>query len=321
MSDHAVKDTGLLSPRRIAVQLLGFLVGLALLAWCIRGAIAGGGWDKLAHANPLLIAAMLGCTCASAFINGSTFWITVQSLKPLHFWHMQWLNLVGNMLNYAPLRLGAIARVLYHLRVDALSLLQIGAWFAFIGYILTLGVAACLLATLVHDRIDWIWALIVLAQMALGGALTRTLVANKLLVQHGRGIDRVLADQRAVWGAIALRLVDLAAYVGRMAVAMQILDINLPTSHTVVLAIVALAASLIPFGRLGFREFCVALTARQLSMLAADVDANMQQLALVESAGEAVIFIPLGAIALLWYRHRWLHGRSTASPDPALRPR
>ena len=315
MTDGNGNETGMLSPAKIAVQLLGFAIGLALLAWCIKGAIEKGGWDKLAHASPALVAAMLGCTLLSAFINGSTFWITVQALKPVRFWDMQRLNLVANMLNYAPIRLGAIARVLYHLRVDRLGLLQIGGWFAFIGYALALGVGSCLLATLARDRVDWIWAALVLGQMVLGGLLIRVFVGNRLLARYGQGVDLILADRRALWGAIGLRLVDLAAYSGRMAVAMSILGIVLPTSHIIILALVALSASLIPFGRLGFREFCVAVAAQRLSLLASEVESNMQQLALVESAGEALIFIPLGAIALLWYRRRWREapGASAAS--------
>lgn len=317
MTDGNGNETGMLSPAKIAVQLLGFAIGLALLAWCIKGAIEKGGWDKLAHASPALVAAMLGCTLLSAFINGSTFWITAQALKPLRFRDMQWLNLVANMLNYAPIRLGALARVLYHLRVDRLGLLQIGGWFAFIGYALALGVGSCLLATLARDRIDWIWAVLVLGQMVLGGLLIRVFVGNRLLARYGQGVERILADRRALWGALGLRLVDLAAYSARMAIAMSILDIVLPTSHVIILALVALAASLIPFGRLGFREFCVWITAQRLSMLAPVVDSNMQQLALVESAGEALIFIPLGAIALLWYRRRWREGPGASAASQA----
>jgi hypothetical protein len=319
VTDGNANETGMLSPAKIAVQLLGFAIGLALLAWCIKGAIEKGGWDKLAHASPALVAAMLGCTLLSAFINGSTFWITVQALKPVRFWDMQRLNLVANMLNYAPIRLGAIARVLYHLRVDRLGLLQIGGWFAFIGYALALGVGSCLLATLARDRIDWIWALLVLGQMVLGGLLIRVFVGNRLLARYGQGVERILADRRALWGALGLRLVDLAAYSGRMAIAMSILGIVLPTSHVIILALVALTASLIPFGRLGFREFCVAVAAQRLSLLASEVESNMQQLALVESAGEALIFIPLGAIALLWYRRRWRGAPSALAASQAER--
>ncbi len=311
MSESVIKETGLLSPGKLVLQLLGFAVGVALLVWIIHGAIEQGkgeeinAWDHLRGADPLLVIAMLACTLISAVINGSTFWITVRPMKRLRFWDLQCLNLVGNMLNYAPVRLGAIARVLYHMHVDRMGLLQIGGWFAFIGYMLALGAGSCLLATIIHDSVDWIWGALVLGQMILGGLILRVVVGNQLITRHGRGIDRIIADGRAVWGAIGLRLLDLSAYTGRMAIALAILQIELPVSHIVVLAIVALASSLIPFGRLGFREFCVAITASRLSMLQSDVELEMNALALIESAGEMLVFIPLGAVALLWYRKRW----------------
>jgi hypothetical protein len=295
----------LLTPTKILMQLAGFGVGLALLAWIIHNALGEGDWGRIARADPRLIAAMLGFTLVSALLNGSTFWITVQPIAPLRFWDLQRLNVVANMLNYAPVRLGAIARVLYHLRLDGLGLLQIGAWFSFIGYTLALGIASCVLATIVHARVDWVWAGLVAGQLLLGAMAIRVAGGLPLVARHGRGIDRMINDHRSLWGAIVLRVTDLGAFTGRMAVAAAILDISLAPGQIVVLALVALAAQLIPFGRVGFREFCVAATGHQLSLLASDAEYNMNQLALIESAGEALVFIPLGVLLLPWLRRRW----------------
>jgi hypothetical protein len=297
------------------MQLAGFGVGLALLAWIIYNALGEGDWGRIARADPRLIAAMLGFTLVSALLNGSTFWITVQPIAPLRFWDLQRLNVVANMLNYAPVRLGAIARVLYHLRLDGLGLLQIGAWFSFIGYTLALGIASCVLATIAHARVDWIWAGLVAAQLLLGAMAIRVVGGLPLVARHGRGIDRMINDHRSLWGAIVLRVTDLGAFTGRMAVAAAILDISLAPGQIVVLALVALAAQLIPFGRVGFREFCVAATGHQLSLLASDAEHNMNQLALIESAGEALVFVTLGVLLLPWLRKRWrgrLNHNSTA---------
>ena len=298
----------LLTPTKILMQLAGFGVGLALLAWIIYSAIGEGDWGRIARADPWLIAAMLGFTLVSAFLNGTTFWITIRPVQRIRFWSLQRLNVVANMLNYAPVRLGAIARVLYHLRVDGLGFLQIGAWFGFIGYTLALGVASCVLATIVHARVDWIWAGLVAVQLLLGAMAIRVAAGLPLVARHGRGIDRMVNDPWSLWGAIVLRVTDLGAFTGRMAVAVAILDISLAPGQIVVLALVALAAQLIPFGRVGFREFCVAATAHQLSLLASEAEYNMNQLALIESAGEALVFIPLGALLLPWFRRRWREG-------------
>lgn len=299
----------LLAPRRLAVQLAGFAVGAALLVWIIRKAIGEGEWDRVLHAAPLLVAGLIACTLTSAATNGTIFFVTVRPLKRIGFWDLQRLNVVATLLNYAPIRLGAVTRVLYHLRVDGLGLLQIGAWFSLVGGIMILGIASCGLATIVRPELDWMWALLVAGQLLLGGGAIRILGSIPLVARHGRGIDAMTIDRWSLWGAITLRTIDLAAFAGRMALAAAILEIHLEPRHTVLLALVAMTASLIPFGRVGFREFCVAVAAQRLGMLAGDVEANMNQLALIESAGEVMVFVPLGLLELGWLRKRWRAGQ------------
>ena len=293
----------LLSPRRIIWQLLGFTVGVGLLVWCVVGAVRGGGWEQLANADPLLLFGMTVCTLVSMVINGATFWITLAPLKRLNLLDLQLLNVIANMLNYAPIRLGALMRVLYHNRVDGLSILTIGAWFLFIGGLLAIGVGACVLATVVHPALDVMWFIIALASIAACGLTLISLSRSSFMARSGRGFERMAADPRAVWGGLVLRLADIAAYAGRMALAVKVLEIHMSASQTVLLAVAALAAGLVPFGRLGFREALVAATG--LTLVEGDPDANMKQLALLESAGEAIVFIPLGAISLLWLRTKW----------------
>ncbi len=317
MTELKTNEKRLLSTKKVIGQLIGFAIGAALLVWCIKLAISGGDWSKLAEADPLLIAALLGCTCVSLFINGTTFWITAEPIKQMKLWDLQRLNLACNLLNYAPIRAGAIARVIYHMRIDGLSFLQIGAWFAAIIYIMAMGVGACLTATLIRVNIDWLWALIVIGLLLIGGLLTRVIISHGLFAKYGQGVDRILLNHRAYWIATVLRLVDLGAFIGRMAAAVAILDLHeqLQTHHLVILAIVAFAARLIPLGRVGIAEAVVTALAAWFATLGIEgstIDAVINesgpwaQLALVESAGEALILIPTGAIALIWLRKRWI---------------
>ncbi len=321
----ATEAAALLAPRRLAVQIVGFAAGAAMLVWIIRKAIGEGEWDRVLHAAPPLVAGLIACTLTSAAANGTIFFVTIRPIQRIGFWDLQRLNVVATLLNYAPIRLGAVARVLYHLRVDRLGLLQIGAWFSLVGGVMILGVASCGLATIVRPEVDWLWALLVAGQLLLGGGAIRILGSLPLVARHGRGIDRMTIDRWSVWGAIALRAIDLAAFAGRMALAAAILQIaafagrmalaaailqiHLEARHVVLLALVAVTASLIPFGRVGFREFCVAMAAERLGMLVGDVEANMNQLALIESAGEVMVFIPLGLLGLGWFRKRWRKGQ------------
>ena len=77
------------------------------------------------------------------------------------------------------------------------------------------------------------------------------------------------------------------------------------------LAVVAVLANLIPFGRVGFREFAVAMAAAQLFSSDTTFDVPWEMLALFESAGEAAVFIPLGGILLIWFIPRLANARST----------
>lgn len=318
-----VEQTSLLSPRKIVLQVIFWLGGLALLGFVIKGAIAGGAatgeaggpsaWERIRTAPPLLIVALLACTLASAFFNGTTFWLTVQPLRKVRLRDMQGLNLLANMLNYAPVRLGAVTRIAYHMRVDRLSIIQIGGWFALVAYVLFLGIGSAVLATLARDRIDWIWLGIMLAPMIVGGFALRFVASIPFIARKARGLDELALNRRSVWGAIGLRVLDLSVYVGRMGAAMAILGLHLPWSHVVVLAMVALASSLTPLGKVGVREYCVAAAAARLSMDSGDIKATFNQLALLESAGEALVFIPLGIAMIPWFRRRWKSRGETPS--------
>jgi hypothetical protein len=305
----------LFEPRKLVLQILFWLVGLALLGWIIHRAIRTGDWERLWNSDPRLILMLIGCTAASWLFNGATFWITIQPVRRIRLSDMLLLNLVGNMLNYAPIRAGAIARILYHHRVDRLGLLQIGAWFGMIAYILLLGVTSCIVATMLWTQFDLIWIGLVLGQITLGALATRAVVGHPLIVRHGRGIDRLFRNHLGLIGATSLRILDIAAFAGRMYAALLILGIELPITHAVILAVVALAASLIPFGRMGFREFCVAVAAAKLGELSGLDNVPWEQMALVESAGEAIFYIPLGIIAMRWYRRRWLASSKATHMD------
>jgi hypothetical protein len=319
VSTSAAPSEQFLSVRKLLVQVLGFLIGIALLGWCISIAVRGGDWSKIAHASPLLVVGLIVCTLTSFLANGAMFWLVIRPIQHVGFWHMQWLNFVTGILNYAPIRAGLIARVAYHLRVDRMSLLRVGAWLAALAYTLALTLGACIAGTIVWPHLDLIWIAIVGGQLLLGGWLTWAIMGHPLVTRFGRGMDQMLRRPGCLWGAIGLRLVDIGAFVGRMACAAAILDLDLAPTDILLLGFAALALSLNPLGRTGFREMAVAFVASRLiggDLSSAEVDSSMAQLALVESAGEALVAIPAGAACLLWYRRRWRQaGARPSIPD------
>jgi hypothetical protein len=317
------------TPARIAVQVIGFLIGIALLAWCVRAAFFAGEhsaqhraemWARLREAEPMLLIGLLAFTLASLVINGTTFWLTARPIARIGFAELQWLNLACNLLNYAPVRLGALARVLYHLRVNRMTLLQVGAWFMMIACIMVLGVGACFAALLLRPRIDLLWFAMVLGLMITGALLLRATMSHSLASRYGPSLSAAIRDPLSLGGACVLRLIDLACYCGRMTIAMTILGISVSAPEAVVLALVAFTVSLVPFGRLGFREAAVALVASRMHSAGGDASilqllggdaAATAQLALLESAGEALVVLPLGAFAMLRLRRRWRRPTAT----------
>lgn len=303
-------------PRRLIVQLLGFAVGLALLGWCIHTAVSKGDWSRIRTADPWLVAAVVVCTVISLVANGAIFWAAIHPVRRLKFRDVQLVNAAASILNYAPIRAGLIARIMYHRQVDGIGLLDIGAWLANVGFVMVLTVGSCLAGVGIVLMMQWplAWALLIgAAFIAIGVIVTRFVASHGLIVKHGRGLDEMLRHPGAMTAGIALRLIDTAAFTGRMAAALAILGVTLPSlGHVIVLALVAMVSNLIPFGRVGFREWAVAWSAAQLATAAggsagleAVNDGTWAQLALIESAGEAIVFVPAGAAALWWYRRKW----------------
>lgn len=302
------------------MQLAGFVAGAALLGWCVSMAVKQGDWSRLSSAPPAAVVLLVSCTIISLLVNGTTFWVTIQPVRSLRWRDLMMLNLLANLLNYAPLRVGALTRIAYHLRVDRLPWLTIGAWFSCIAWLLVVGVGASAAATIGRPHLDWAWALALMAMFAAGGVFTRVFAGAPVFARLGPSAHRVLRSHTALWGALGLRAIDIAAYTGRMSAAMLIVGITIPASHVLLLALVAIIANLIPFGRLGFREMAVTLAAMRLSAMGMDAGALEQfktdaglwaQLALVESAGEAVVAIPAGLAAIPWFRSRWRQRAAT----------
>lgn len=295
-------------PKRLAIQLLGFAAGIALLAFCIHGAwprdeAARDGWMTLRSASPWLVVAMFGCTLASSVVNALSFQVTGRTIGSVRGWDLQRLNLVANLLNYAPVRLGLVARVGWHLTVDRFRIIQIGGWLAVVGLVLLISVGAAMTATLARPDLDVVWLLLLLGQLVAGILMLRW-IGSVILRRHGRDVDRILRARGVLWAAAGLRLADVAAYWGRMWLAAAMLDLDFSAGQLLMLAIVAYAGSLAPFGRVGFREFLVAAAAGWIGLAEAELDARMAQLALLESAGEFAFYFIGGAIMLPWYRRR-----------------
>jgi uncharacterized membrane protein YbhN (UPF0104 family) len=310
-----------LTRRQIIAQIIGFFIGLGLLTWCIYTVVQDPtGWHKLLNADPRYLFGMVGCTIVSLFVNGTVFWATLQPYAKARFDHLHWLNLVASLLNYAPVRVGLIVRIIYHMRVDRMRFLQIGAWIAAITFTVFLTIGACVAATLPRPEVDWITVVLTIVYLLVFGYVLSIITRHAIVSRYGQGLDRVLSNRRILIVTIGLRLLEIVAIAVRMWCGLQILGIELSLRDILLLAYTDLLFSVIPIGRVGYREAAIAVVATWLTTKGITGDAlnaNMATLGLIVSAGELMIVLPTGLIALVWLKRRWAAARATLRPVDA----
>lgn len=307
----------MLSPRRIAIQVIGFVIGAVLVGWCVKVAFFGDtDWSKIRSASPWMIAALLGTGLLGTILDGFVFWAIIRPYHRLKAGEVQAVNMTASCLNYAPVRLGTVFRIVYHARVDRVPLIPIFAWFAAITVTTLACMGSVVAATVLTGGPGAVWAIALGGFLAVSGIVLWGLARAPFIRRRAGGIERMFGDPRALVAALVGRLLVLANGAVRLGVAAVILDIALGPAEVILLSVAALMLSFNPLGRFGWREATVAFVTAQFASGAfegQDVDAVAAQLALVESAGEALVIIPLGIVTGLWSGARLLRSRGETS--------
>ena len=295
--------------RKIILQITGFALGVALIAWCVWGAAKDPeGWQRLREASSTSLIGLLLCSLASIMISGLTFWIAARPVQTLGVQDQQWINALASMLNYAPVRLGMFVRAAYAIKVDHLRAVELVAWFASVAFTFVVALLAITAGTLAWIQFGaWTFfpTLIIIAM--LGGFSGRWCATLSMVQKRAQGLERLITNPTALWGSIALHILDLFFATGRVLLSIQILGLQLNLAQACLISMASFAASLNPLGRLGFREAAVAFTAGALSIGGlAGMENKFQTLAVIESAGEALVAIPVGMLALypIWKRFK-----------------
>lgn len=313
------------SPGRMALQIAGFVGGVLLVVWCVRTAVQGADWSKLSGAGAGKLAALFGLSILSMVLNGWAFWIACPSvLRPdqrrPRFMALQGVNAAATLGNFAPLRLGMLERIAYHLRVDRMRAMQIAAWF-------TLLLASVLAPTAAAGvaLVAGVTSLGPLLLVMVIATAVFTLIGQAICIplQRVRGIGPLaaaVAKGRILYAATAIRVVDMLGVAARTFIAADIVGIPLDFKGSLVVSTAGGLASLGPLGRVGFREAGMALSAQVIAGTGFEggLDAASAQLALVDSLGEVMVAVTFGAIATVWLIMRVLRagGQSREMPAP-----
>lgn len=311
------------SPGRMALQIVGFVGGVLLVAWCVRTATAGADWSKLSGAGAGKLAALFGLSVLSMALNGWAFHISCPAvLRPDQlrpgFMALQGVNAAATLGNFAPLRLGMLERIAYHLRVDRLRAMQIAGWFTVLLASVLGPTAAAGIALVAGITSPGPLILV----MVIGSAVF-TLIGQAICIplQRFRGIGPLaaaVAKGPTLYKATAIRVADFLGLSLRTFIAADIVGIPLDYAGSLVVCTAGSLASLGPLGRVGFREAGMALSAQVIAGTGFEggLDAASAQLALVDSLGEVAVAATFGAAATVWLVMRVLRagGQSRAMP-------
>ncbi|KAA0214630.1 MAG: hypothetical protein DYG94_08240 [Leptolyngbya sp. PLA3] len=332
---------------RRAGQGVGFLLGLALMGWCIGIALSPDNREQLGHlleATPGQVAILLGCSLGTLLLNGWIFWVVLLPVKRTGLWYMSAVNAVATLISYAPFKISMAFRVLVHNRVDRVPVLTIGAWMAAIAVLALTVLVPALLASMWtgEQGLAW-WGLwlggstlftgtaVLMARAFAGergwnrlaGLCSAMLLGRHMIAgEHGRrlhaGID-MIAHWRASAAAALLRVGDVFVQAVRVWIASQILHIDLGWGPCMVIASTYfLIGALSPIGMLGSREGGSTAVATLAGITTADSAAGILTVSLLITASEALVNLAGGGVGAMVLRvDRWLLNRvSHCSTSP-----
>lgn len=341
-------------PLRLVVQLVGFLVGLAVLAWCARLAFSAEnqeGLRRLGDASIGAVAALLALSVTGLLVNGVLFWLVLRPVRKIQLSGMIATNALATFLSYLPFKLSVMMRVAVHRQRDGVPLALIGPWFAAVGVVLMATIAPILLMAAWRPTVDAVWlmmlaGLLVVAagvlstvSRAFGGqrglrvvqriadrqpiGLIKRIVRSEMFVLFDEGLA-MLASFRQSLAAIGLRVLDVATMAGRFYVASRIVGAPMPAGESLVGSVVYLVIGVFsPVGSLGARE---GGTAGLMSWLGSFDLETLALIAVVVTGAELIVTIFGAAAGIAWLRpDRLIRGASgpalsSADADSARQP-
>jgi hypothetical protein len=317
-------------PLMLALQLVGFLIGLALLAWCGKIAFSGENREamsNLGEAPPNLMITLVLLSVLGVILDGLTIWLVLRPVRRIQLSGMLATNALATFLSLLPFKLSVMTRVAIHRKRDGVPLAIIGPWFAAVGAVMLAAIAPILLLAAWRPEIDLLWiamlvvslllvtVMLSVAARTLGGQRGLRLIQAFAERQPIRLIERItksetfilldeglamLADFKNTLAAVGLRVLYIASMAARLFVASRIVGNPLPTDQSLFGSVAYFFIGIVsPVGALGARE---GGTAKFLEWFG---EIDFEQLAvimLVVTGSEILANTALAAIGIAWLR-------------------
>lgn len=290
-----------LSGRRLALQLLGLVIGAALLVWVVVLASSDNNaqsFEALRAAPGELVFALVGLSVVSLVLNGLMFWLVLLPLARISLVETILVNAIATFISILPFKLGLVTRSLIHHRRHGLRFKIIFPWMAALGALAMSVLTPLALAGLWRQGLDAWWWTTVLAGVALGGGAAVVLgrLAERVhaLRVLSLGAHAIVRHPSAVIQHAIVRLADMAVLSVRFLVAASMIGLTLDVEQAMLIATTYFTLSILtPAGTLGPREMGVAALGFAQEQPIAD---QLALVALVVSAGEILSAAALGAI-------------------------
>lgn len=292
-------------PRRRAIGVAGFVIGLTLFAAAVWAIITGGHDFRAsidaARAAPWWLGALVvGLPIANWLVVSESF--RALTGRYARVGRAEMAGLIGSawLLNYLPMKPGMFGRLAYHKHINGVryadSARVLGFSVSMTG--VSLGLLVVVAALVRVGGPSWVWCALPAVGLAVGAFLLR---------RRGPWTGRV------VYTAL-LRYIDSMIWVGRYAAAFALVGSPLSFADSVAVAAVSQAALLVPVSGngLGVREWGVRLVTSPVGLLA-DV---------VNRAAEVAVALPIGLIGTAWSvrtlrAHKRAHTVGSAPTDAA----
>ena len=248
------------SGTRLALQGLGFLVGLGLLAWALALALSEKNrrsLEMIADAERSTIAWLLLVSAASVLLNGLMFWVVLRPLKKLNPWDVMLTNAVAAFLSILPFKINLLTRLLIHHRRDGVSVRDILSWLAAMTVLALSVLVPVGLAGWWRGRIDGVWWALSIGgtvlMALLGWCAGRAALRWKVLGVMSLGSDRIARHWPTIAAHAVLRWGDIALLCARFLLAASAAHVDIPAEQVVLLATTYFLLSVFaPAGALGF---------------------------------------------------------------------
>lgn len=314
----------------IALNLLGFALGLALLWWCGARALSPENSEqlkKLATAPWWQAGSLVALSALSAVFNAMAFHASILPVRRLPLADVLSVNFIASLGNYLPFKLGLVFRMLTHNRRNGVPLLTIAAWMGAMGVVMLCVLGPVLLAGVWRGRVDALWwaasagGIVLLCAAVIGVArfagtgdgwalverlwrglpMPRRLRESAMLERIHEG-TRMLGSPGAVAGVVAWRLADLSTQAARFLVAAAIVGRAVRWDESLLAgSAYYLIGSVSPAGQLGLRE---AGTAGLIGKVLGGVDFDAFSLIVLMVTAAELVALMLGAAVSLVFLAR-----------------